>query len=208
MSAFFDTNILRPDSLADPEVVRRRLTLLEEAHVRPLTAYVRALRDSGHGFVPDFDPLDGGTNARLLFLQEKPGPKTFPPLGSGFISRDNDDPTARHSHRFMQEAGIPREGVVLWNTIPGWNETREFTHDEARRGASELPAFLALLPNLRGVVLVGNLAAKYGAPFLAGRNLREFRSRHTSDQARNGTHSREGWRMIPEIWRGAWEAVR
>ena len=49
---------------------------------------------------------------------------------------------------------------------------------------------------------------RWWAPLLAGRGLRMFRSVHTSNLARNGRHSREGWLKIPEIWRGAWEAVR
>jgi hypothetical protein len=47
--------------------------------------------------VPDFDPLDGGVNAQVLFLLEKPGPMAAEDgkrAGSGFISRDNDDGTA------------------------------------------------------------------------------------------------------------------
>ena len=39
--------------------------------------------------VPDFDPLDGGVEARALFLFEKPGRMTAGQSGSGFISRDN-----------------------------------------------------------------------------------------------------------------------
>ena len=33
--------------------------------------------------------------------------------GSGFISRDNDDPTAEVIYNFMQQAGIPRRQTII-----------------------------------------------------------------------------------------------
>ncbi len=63
-----------------------------------------ALRERGELEVPDFDPMDAGVEARILFLFEKPGPmtskhKTGKRVGSGFISRDNDDPGFKHLSR-------------------------------------------------------------------------------------------------------------
>ena len=40
--------------------------------------------------IPHFDPLDGGSNAQVLFLMEAPGPKAS---ASGFVSRNNPDET-------------------------------------------------------------------------------------------------------------------
>lgn len=196
-----------PGSMADPAVVARRRVLLDEPHVRPLADYVRELGARGQGYVPDFDPLDGGVHAKLLFLFEKPGPKTFPPLGSGFISRNNDDPSAKATHGFMRQAAIPRHGVVLWNTIPWWNGTIAMTGGEKRSGAAELRSLLELLPELRGVVLAGNQAWQFGAPQLLHTGLKLFRCVHTSLQARNGPNSREGWLQLPHVWREAWNAV-
>jgi hypothetical protein len=87
--------------------------------MRKLTQFAAALRERGMGIVPDFDPLDGGVDARILFLFEKPGPMTSEDRGgSGFISRNNDDPTAEATFRFMQAAGIPRTLTVIWNVVP------------------------------------------------------------------------------------------
>jgi hypothetical protein len=90
--------------------------------MEPLTSYAARLRERGE--VPEFDPCDGGTEAQLLFLFEKPGPMTSSQAGSGFIGRNNDDPTAEATFRFMQSAGIPRKLTVTWNVIPWWNGTR------------------------------------------------------------------------------------
>jgi hypothetical protein len=71
-----------------------------------LTQYRARLIDEGFGEIP----LDGGTAARVLFLFEKLGPKTsLHGGGSGFISRDNDDATAKATFNFMRLATIPRE---------------------------------------------------------------------------------------------------
>ena len=82
------------------------------------------------GEVPYFDPLDGGIDARVLCLFEKPGPMTDSRpragkrIGSEFISRNNDDRSAEATFRFMVQAGIPRELTVTWNVVPSWNGTR------------------------------------------------------------------------------------
>jgi hypothetical protein len=67
--------------------------MLYEPHIEPLTLYAARLRESGFD-VPESDPLDGGVNAQVLFQFEKPGPMTASEGGSGFVSRNNDDPSA------------------------------------------------------------------------------------------------------------------
>jgi hypothetical protein len=62
---------------ADPDEVARKLSLLEEPHIAPLTAYVRRLgerRDGdGDDSIPWFDPTEAGVGARILMLFEAPG---------------------------------------------------------------------------------------------------------------------------------------
>src|SRR5690242_12415653 len=94
------TNDDYPRSMRDAGVRQRRRAMLTLPHVAPLTAYAAELRLRSSVEVPEFDPLDGGVDARVLFLLEKPGPMTADGSrfsgrsGSGFISRNNDDPTA------------------------------------------------------------------------------------------------------------------
>ncbi len=175
--------------------------------MRPLTGYAQRLGAQGRGFVPDFDPLDGGVEAWLLVLLEKPGPKTRPPVGSGFVSRDNADQTARTLHRFMREADVPRRSVVIWNVVPWWNGTVCLVAAEKRLGSAELPALLALTPALRGVILAGNPAWEFGAPAFTGNGLKLFRCVHPSPQARAGPRSQEAWLRLPHIWREAWRVI-
>ena len=192
-----------PRSLRDPAEVARRRGLLGEPHVAPLAAFAAGLR--GQGEVPDVDPLDGGAGARMLLLLEKPGPKTSPARGgSGFVSADNDDPTAAASWAFFQEAGIARRDRVIWNTVPWWNGTIRFTPAERRAGLETLPAFLGLLPRLEVAVLVGR-QAQSARPILEGRAVRVHASAHPSPQVRAANAAQ--WNEIPARWAEARAAL-
>lgn len=96
-------NLAGPRSLRDSIEVSNRLSLLHSnPAASPLTKWVDRLIESRFlaglpAEIPYADPLDAGTDARVLIILEAPGPMTnaFNPVpGSGFISSDNDDATA------------------------------------------------------------------------------------------------------------------
>ena len=162
--------------------------------------------------VPDFDPLDGGVDAIILFLFEKPGPMTSATTagartrtGSGFISRDNDDSTAENTFMFMREAGIPRKQTVTWNVVPWWNGTRKVTAAELREGAEETRRLTGLLPKLRVVVFVGEKASR-ARPHLEDTGLAFFSSAHPSPIVR--ATQPDKWREIPSVWAEAWAKAK
>jgi hypothetical protein len=117
--------------------------------------------------------------------------------GSGFISRNNDDPTAEATFRFMQSAGIPRNLTVTWNVIPWWNGTREITGSELEEGVACVKELITLLPRLRAVVLVGRNAAR-AARLLEREGLLLFTSAHPSPLVR--ARYPERWQAIPSQW--------
>lgn len=189
----------RPRSMRTAAVRERRRAMLFAPHIAPLTAYAAKLRSRGSVEVPEFDPLDGGINAEILFLFEKPGPMTADGSGSGFISRNNDDPTAEATVDFMRRAGIPRKLTVTWNVIPWWNGTRKVTGQELRDGLKCLDELIRLLPRLRAVVLVGKHAAN-AKPYLEQSHprLRVLASAHPSPLVR--ARFRQRWSAIPVEW--------
>jgi hypothetical protein len=199
-----------PRALRSSEMVRlRRQQLLHAPHMGPLVQYVERLRADSDWEVPDFDPVDGGTNAKILFLAEKPGPMTSlerpgTRAGSGFISLDNDDPTAEAGFRFLAEAGIPRSCIVKWNVVPGWNGTRRITALELRRGVDGVTRLLEHLPALRAIVLVGKNAQR-AEPLMGSSRVRIFCSPHPSALVRARYPDR--WNDIPRIWREAGQAA-
>jgi hypothetical protein len=82
---------------------------LDDPHVRPLMDVVRELRAHGRK-VPNVDPNDGGVDARILVLLETPGPQA---VVSGFVSRDNPDPSAKNIGKVLDAAQFARSDVLL-----------------------------------------------------------------------------------------------
>jgi uracil-DNA glycosylase len=160
------------ESLTDPPALARRLAALGQARTLPLNRLVARLR-AEHGRVPDFDPLDGGTDARLLVLLESPGPTID---RTGFVSRDNPTGTARNLRHFLDRAAVHRADTLIWNAVP-WvihapgARNRAPRQAEIAAGLRELPGLLDLLPRLAAVVLAGRVVGQALAP------LREARPR-------------------------------
>jgi hypothetical protein len=108
------------DQLLDPEIgreaIRKRGARLEE-QVRPLTEWVRNCRSdsrlpSGAGAtVPWFDPVSGGVHSRVLLLLLDPSRTAA--TGTGFISPDNNDPTARNTRTLRIRRTGAREPTSL-----------------------------------------------------------------------------------------------
>lgn len=116
--------------------------------------------------MPDPDPADGGTRARLLLLLETPGPTI---ARTGFVSRDNPTGTASNLFRFLREAAISRAETLIWNTVP-WvihaegalNRTPR--RSEQRLAEPYLAPLLGILPHLAVVVLAGRIAGAAREP--------------------------------------------
>lgn len=156
-----------PRSLAHPSALERRRSQLDEPRHAPLTSYVQQLRlqvrEQGLE-VPDLDPLGGGRHTRILYLLEAPGPKAVPLRGgSGFVSMDNDDPTAQTVFQLTQQAGVNRDWVSLWNIVPWYagdtSRIRAVRPAEIQAGRDHLRQLLIRLPELRVVVTLGAPAA-------------------------------------------------
>ena len=209
----------KPRALKSSVECDKRRKMLDAHHIAPLTEYARSLvglskhetyKNATDFFVPHFDPLDGGTNAKVLFIFEKPGPKT---RLSEFISRNNDDKTAENTLNFMQQAGLPREWTCLWNFVPIWNGTRKVTPREIVLGIEHLPNLISLFPNLNSIVFVGGKVKEAvmrggksygmqlfgnGAPHLTTL----FFCSHPSPIVY--ATNRAKWESIPQVWKKAY----
>ena len=169
-------------TLADPTILAARAAARGGTKVLALDRYAAALR-LRHGAVPDVDPFDGGTDARLLLLLETPGPGAEP---LRFVSRDNATGTAANIRRFTAAAGLDRADTVIWNAVP-WvihapgARNRPPRRGEIAAGLAELPGFLSLLPRLVAVVLAGRVAAQARSGIAAERpNLAVLEMPHPS----------------------------
>ncbi|MEQ1702151.1 MAG: uracil-DNA glycosylase, partial [Ilumatobacteraceae bacterium] len=177
-----------PKAFRDHGVLAERTRQLDEPHVAPLNDWVRGLRQrlGPTAIVPWFDPADGGTNARILWLLEAPGPKsTRERGGSGIISCDNNDGAAENTWRTRREAGVDRADVVHWNVIPYYigtdTKVRAWRPGDVANAGPMLVELVALLPRLRAVILGGKAAQAAWRDYGPSRpTIREFPCPHPS----------------------------
>jgi uracil-DNA glycosylase len=158
-----NNGIDKPKSLRNPIAIQSRLAGLFEPHISALTAFVETIRkETGlNREIPYFDPLDGGINARCLFLFEAPGPRA---RDSGFISRNNPDESAKNFFELNHQAGLPRELTISWNIVPWYigsgTKIRPANKNDIDEGKKYLLNLLSLLPHLKIIVLGGRKAQK------------------------------------------------
>ncbi len=151
-----------------------------------LAEFVKQVRRERVGAqIPGFDPRDGGIHARALFLLEAPGPKA---VSTGFISRDNPDPSARNMRALLHEAGLRREDTVLWNVVPWYvgipGKIRPISKEDLKQARPYRSKLLELLKALTVVVLVGRKAQAIEEE-LQGRFFVLRKTFHPSNQVRN-----------------------
>ena len=169
----------------NPAEVARRRSRVFDAPVCDLNTWVRdAVRTSpllpqgAAETVPWFDPDGGGDTAALLFLMQDPSEVA---TGTGFVSPDNDDPSARNTTIACARAGVPPRGKVHWNVFPHWvnvvkrgrpvDITRPpQSYTEARAAAVQFLGELLheRLPRLRAIVLLGRHAQAGWSNYIAG----------------------------------------
>ena len=150
--------------MADADYRRSAWEGRHSGRIQPINRYVEGLREpappEGRGWVPYVHDICAGVDARLLTLFRDPGPKTHPELGgSGFLSLQNDDPSAEAMARLLDAAGVPVDLTVPWNVYPWWMN-RNPTTEELDAGGTALLGLLELLPDLDVVVLHGGSAQR------------------------------------------------
>ena len=82
---------------------------LWDSHVAPINALADDVADSEgleRGLVPYVDPQFGGIHATVLALLDNPSTKAEAGTGSGLLSVENDDWTARNCAKYYNEFGL------------------------------------------------------------------------------------------------------
>ncbi|WP_298931335.1 uracil-DNA glycosylase [uncultured Ramlibacter sp.] len=150
-----------PKTLASESERVLRTAMLSQPHVADLVRLVERMRKTkGPDYkIPDFDPLDGGDSAEVLFLLEAPGPKA---VTSGFVSRNNPDETAKNFFLLNAEAGVDRSRTITWNAVPWYigsdTKIRPANREDVREADAWLQELLEGLRELRVVMFVGKKA--------------------------------------------------
>ncbi|MGW6425918.1 uracil-DNA glycosylase [Nocardia sp. NPDC055053] len=179
--------VLLARRMRDPEYRRHQHSLIYIDRLAPINQLVDALRSEQGEWMPYVAPTYGGIEARILAVFRDPGPRTQQDKGSGFLSLENDDPSAERHLGFVTDAGISPTELTVWNTYP-WYINRNPASGEIDRGLGPLRRLIDLLPELQVVIAHGGAAQtawqrferKY--PRIAGR-LEVIKTYHTSQQA-------------------------
>jgi uracil-DNA glycosylase len=194
----------KPKLLASTEARKAREAKLHDPHIAPLTAFVEDLRvQKGPDYtIPHFDPWDGGIDAEVLFLLEAPGRRA---KGSGFISRNNPDETAKNFFEFNDKL-IPRKRTITWNIVPWYigdgSRIRAANLHDTDEGLKSLNLLLDLLPRLRTIVLLGRKAQRSSKLIEKLRpRVRLFASPHPSPLVvnRSPDNKKEICRVLQEV---------
>ena len=154
-----------PQTLRDASARKRRLAEVPtKPHVSSLNAWVTSHNSSANQRMPWFDPGDAGNEAAVMFLLESPGPKADSANGSGIISVDNADQTAKNLWSLRANAGLV-ERAIHWNVVPAYLGTDERrvkapSPTQVANGVALLAEVVALLPKLQVVVPMGGPAKR------------------------------------------------
>ncbi len=145
------------------EAISERRDGLSDPDVRDLTRWTVTVRDRldpCHAkTVCDFDPCGGGVRAKIIYLAQDPSSTA---TGTGFISPDNNDATARATTEACAEAGLGSQERIHWNVYPWWLGApcpARVPHSRAL-GAEFLNELFDLLTEVVSVVLIGGEAEK------------------------------------------------
>jgi uracil-DNA glycosylase len=167
---------------------------LWEPHVAPINHFVDRIRQEISAellagvpgaapapvHVPYVDPDSGGIRARILFVLESPaGPAA---LGSGMLSADNNDETAKNMWQAYRDSGVPRTYGLHWNAVPWYvgngKKNAPVTPAQVELGRRHLIELLELAPDLTVILALGRPAQASLAGVSAALHARGVRVIH------------------------------
>ena len=153
-----------PGRNTDPAALAVKNAHIRDRHVAPLNDLADRVADVegiARGLVPYIDPQLGGVEATVLALLDNPSTKAEAGSGSGLLSLENDDHTARFCATKYNDYGLTPDEVVHWNVAPApiaGPKNGQSSAAERDRGARWLHELLELLPNLQVILLMGGKA--------------------------------------------------
>ncbi len=172
------------------DAIDRRRMRLHEPHIAPLTEWVQTVRerlDTCHArTVADFDPKGGGVVARVMYLAQDPSSTA---AETGFISPDNNDPTAKATTEACHAAKVDSAERVHWNVYPWWQRAPcPIALPRSDKLAQDmLTELVALLPAMKSVVLIGGEAEG------AWKRLTRTATLRSDLRVWSGPHPSYGW---------------
>lgn len=184
---------------ADAAVVAAKMARIRDHHVEPLNELADRIADAvglPRGHVPYVDPDQGGIRARVLVLLDNPSTMAEAGTGSGLLSLDNNDRTARNCREAYARHGVPWPAVVHWNVVPfpvAGAKNGSSTAAERTRATPWTREFVNRCPDLETVLLLGASARDGWARAGIDHDLNVLPGKipHCSDRGLNSPGGRE-----------------
>ena len=144
--------------MKEPAYLAEQVKHRFDQHIKPINDYVDEI-STPDLWVPYVAPIHGGINARVLSVLRDPGPATRKDKGSGFISIENDDPTAERQCARFASVGVSACDILPWNAYP-WFINRAPKAAELEAGVDTILEMLHLAPAVQVVLLQGGDALR------------------------------------------------
>ena len=159
-----------PRGLSSPLARLRRKQHIRDPHIAPISYLVDTIAETENApGLPYNDPLFGGVNAEILFILKSPQADANPALfGTRFLSIDNDDEGAENMFYALADNNIDRSRCLAWNICPFPTIKNTPSDEEIGRAAPYTRQLIAMLPNLKVVVLLGGPARQGWSQALLG----------------------------------------
>ena len=159
-----------PRGLSSPLARQRRKRHIRDPHIAPISHLIDTIAEAENApGLPYNDPLFGGVNAQILFILKSPQADANPALfGTRFLSIDNDDEGAENMFHALADNNIDRSQCLAWNICPFPTSKNTPNDDEIGRATPYTRQLIAMLPNLKVVVLLGGPARQGWSQALLG----------------------------------------
>lgn len=157
----YERNELLSSEHSPRELAARRARTYD-GEAGKLNRWIDQLRVTTGEQMPYFDPAAAMDGARVLILFQDPSQEAEE--GSGFISRHNNDQTARNAYLAAEAADLPYNVCLHWNVVP-WRvanpeKPKRTLATEAARARPFLGKLVEMLNPSPEVVIVSGLKAQ------------------------------------------------
>ena len=131
-----------------PGNVEARMSRRYDGNIGQLNRWIDEVRAETGESIPYFDPDAASRGVDILMLFQDPSGAADGE--SGFISKHNNDPTARNYYEATEAAGVPYDRTLNWNVVPWWSTNNpafpgRTVSKEAGRAAPYLAEFIQRL---------------------------------------------------------------
>lgn len=188
-----------------------------DGEVGKLNRWVEQVRDTTNESIPYLDPDSASEGVRILMLFQDPS--NAAEGDSGFISKHNNDPTARNYYEVTEAAQVPYEMTLNWNVVPWWSTKNpkfpgRTVGGEAPRAAPYLVEFIRLLAEPPRVLVLSGDAAQKAWDRIEWKIDRDLRARmeilrcpHPSPMSYNAANRLDGRKNKVHIYETFRDAV-